>query len=251
MPGRCCRGGACARCGHAVGPGGSPVSIKAIEQRIEALRGMRLRELRRALEDMGLDTAGRVDKESLDELLLVEGAAVLLRPPWERKGRKPPPAPLEGNNVNGALPNKGKSDTLVVFKQGSGAIAVDIDICRGGCIHHSRFVLDTNTNYSVIKKRMALDKLGAAVKGTPAWATEEESAFFGLKQVLVGNLFVGKLECGKFTIASVDRDVSPVGTSGVLGLDFLRIFDWEIDMNAGKVKVTVAQERDKGKFVYK
>eukprot|EP00931_Biecheleriopsis_adriatica_P073910 TRINITY_DN4810_c0_g1_i1.p1 TRINITY_DN4810_c0_g1~~TRINITY_DN4810_c0_g1_i1.p1 ORF type:complete len:352 (+),score=57.20 TRINITY_DN4810_c0_g1_i1:33-1058(+) len=50
-----------------------------IQQRLESLRSMRLRDLKRELEALGCRTDGCVDKESLLELLETQGAAALMQ----------------------------------------------------------------------------------------------------------------------------------------------------------------------------
>lgn len=48
-----------------------------VQQRLEELRGLRLRDLKRELQDLGCRTEGCMDKESLMELLETQGVAAL------------------------------------------------------------------------------------------------------------------------------------------------------------------------------
>jgi len=84
-----------------------------VQQRLEDLRAMRLRDLKRELQAMGCRTEGCMDKESLMELLETQGAAAIA----QGKGRSDP----EGN---GAVPRSG--NPVATFETTMGTFTAEI-----------------------------------------------------------------------------------------------------------------------------
>ena len=148
-----------------LGEGPSRASSRA-DLRMEELRRLRLRDLRRELDKLGLDTLGRVDRESLLELLEDRGREALEQareqPPAEQEPKqepeqeekqqqqqnpfmdaKPPPVAAE--------PERGGAEAKIYlmravsdhgFKTKAKVITVDLEV---GC-SPLRFVLDTACN---------------------------------------------------------------------------------------------------------
>ena len=59
-----------------------------------------------------------------------------------------------------------------------------------------------------------------------------------MRPVSLGSVSLGRLDCGEFLAMPVDMPLPP-GCSGVLGLDFLSRFDWELDFPALKARIAI------------
>lgn len=265
--------------------GGSELLTESLEKakRIEHLRGLGARELRRELGALGLSTRGCIDRESLLEVLESPAAVQALlgdRQPAtsgskERKKRggaargfgsprgeegagATPAAPgqkLQGPEAAAsqaaappASPKEGSTRipiyvTTGVDQYGLGAtsgrvICLDINLSFGSS--PGRFVLDSVTHYSMIKASVA-QNLSARDVGIPEWARGSGSASYEVRQVNLGPAWLGNLACGNLQLASVAGELPiPAGTCGILGLDFLRLFDWDIDVVRESAEVSTA-----------
>ncbi|CAE7235823.1 bre-4, partial [Symbiodinium necroappetens] len=65
----------------------------------------------------------------------------------------------------------------------------------------------------------------------------------GIRQIALSNAFLaeGKIACGEVKLATIPGELPiPIGTAGILGLDFLALFDWDFDVRSEKVRIATA-----------
>jgi len=230
-----------------------------VRARLEELRGLRLRELRRELAALGLSTEGRVDREALLELLETQGASALLMAhrsaisphmgdPTKipKIPRKPACSPHPGSAT---VPiHMMRSADQYGVKAGSTRV-MTVDLECGWGVHPTRFVLDTVCDNSLIKASVA-DALAADDRGRPEWA-EGSDPKLKIRQVCLHASFLGDLNCGILEMASIKGKLPvPLGVAGILGMDFLRLFDWDIDLVKGTASATTAPEDGMGPVPY-
>ncbi|CAE7742282.1 Kcnd3 [Symbiodinium sp. CCMP2456] len=70
-----------------------------------------------------------------------------------------------------------------------------------------------------------------------------EAAGSGIRQIALSNAFLaeGKIACGEVKLATIPGELPiPIGTAGILGLDFLALFDWDFDVRSEKVRIATA-----------
>jgi len=220
-----------------------------VQARLEELRGMRLRDLRRELTSLGLRTEGRVDRESLLELLEAEGVTALLRA--RRAAREPykgySPTLEHIPKMPACSPQSGSAEVPIYMmhsvdqygvKAGSTRV-ITLDLECGIATEPTRFVLDTVSEHSLIKAKVA-ERIGAEDKGVPDWARGADASL-NIRKVGLKTGWLGMLNCGELEVASIVGKLPvPLGTAGILGLDFLRLFDWDFNFTRGCAAVTTA-----------
>jgi len=226
-----------------------------VRRRLGELRAMRARELRQELAALGLRVEGCVDRESLLELLDLQGKAALERqvvtlgPPQpadeqEQRQEEPPCSPEPGS-VTVPIHMTSARSQYGVKAGGTRVVVMDLELGKGAA--PCRFMLDTVSEHSIIKARVA-KSLHGEDRGAPAWAeTQTAVSSSQVKRVFLQRSWIGKLCVGDLTMAAVDGDLPvPTGVSGILGLDFLRLFDWDLDIKGGKATVTTAPPGGQG-----
>lgn len=222
-----------------------------VQQKLEELRALKARDLRKQMIALGLNCEGRVDKESLLELLEDQGADAILHPPKkeetkkkknpfkDKKMKKPPVA---------AKPKAGASAEARIFllrgvsdyglETSAKVITIELEVGMSPL----RFVVDTACHHSVMKESLANNLFQARFCGAPDWAQEEASGS-GIRQIALSNAFLaeGKIACGEVKLATIPGELPiPIGTAGILGLDFLALFDWDFDVRSEKVRIATA-----------
>jgi len=243
---------------------------KKVLKRLEELRALKARDLRRELNELGLNTEGRVDRESLMELLEGQGLEAIQRgsqqpapevkPPQKQqqqtqqkqqqkkqnpfKDSKPPPVAAE--------PEAGGAEARIYllravsdhgFKTTARVITIELEV---GCAP-LRFVVDTACYHSTMKEAVVKNLFQARFDGQPDWAREEAPGS-GIQQAVISNAFLadGKISCGEVTIATIDQELPvPPGCCGILGLDFLTLFDWDFDIKGEKAHIATAPKERK------
>eukprot|EP00931_Biecheleriopsis_adriatica_P055388 TRINITY_DN32736_c0_g1_i1.p1 TRINITY_DN32736_c0_g1~~TRINITY_DN32736_c0_g1_i1.p1 ORF type:complete len:603 (-),score=119.89 TRINITY_DN32736_c0_g1_i1:21-1568(-) len=226
---------------------------KKVVDRMDELRAMKARDLRRELDSLGLRTEGYIDKESLLELLETQGLDAILHPRSAAKTHKPGPEnskekAKEEKHVT-ATPKEGEAVCPIYLKRphceygapspDARAITIDIE-----APDNLRFVLDTATHHSAIKAEVAYS-LNASDLGEPEWA-KRNAPNVGIRLMSLGRCWFGdgKVDCGEVKVFSVPGAELPVptGTAGILGVDFLSLFDWDFDFE--NKTVHIASKKD-------
>eukprot|EP00913_Durusdinium_trenchii_P017188 g16162.t2 len=196
---------------------------KKVLSRMEELRALRARDLRRELNELGLNTEGRVDRESLLELL---------------------EAPEAIEAMERASDGHSEGVTEEPKKEKARVITLDLEV---GC-SPLRFVVDTACYHSIMKENLVENLFQACFSGQPDWA-KEEAPGSGIRQATISNAWLadGKISCGDVLIATIPDDELPVpgGCAGILGLDFLTLFDWDFDIDAKKAQIATAPKERK------
>ncbi|CAJ1362650.1 unnamed protein product, partial [Effrenium voratum] len=178
---------------------------QATQRRMEELRALKARDLRKQLSQLGLDTEGYVDKESLLELLESQGPEAIQRfdsqPPQPQQPPPPqpqqpppqsqqqPPPASEGQKKQNpfkdakpppvaAEPQAGMAECKIFLmrtlqdkgvKSDSKLITIELEV---GC-SPLRFVVDTCSYHSIMKEALASNLHQARLCGEPDWAREE------------------------------------------------------------------------------
>ncbi|CAE8638300.1 unnamed protein product [Polarella glacialis] len=223
--------------------GESGIDISELSSRIASLRALRVRDLKRELTALGLQTEGCVDRDSLLELLERQAPAVLLRRPSEASVSRPTaevvetPKPItfprnKDHWTHSRIFMKTYEDQRVLASAGSSkVITLDLQIGTTAV----RFMVDMASRHSVIKTIIA-KRISAVDVGKPAWASAEARSK-GIRQVSLGKVWFGNLDCGPLELAAVSEGIqTPMGCAGILGLDFLAGFDWEFDVANERVR---------------
>eukprot|EP00438_Fugacium_kawagutii_P024596 Skav200064 [mRNA] locus=scaffold838:72833:74284:+ [translate_table: standard] len=246
---------------------------KKVLQRLDELKTLKARDLKKELNELGLNTEGCVDRESLLELLEGSGLEAIqqaerkpqqeVKPPSQQqepqqkqqqkgqqkqqegqqqnpfKDSKPPPVAAE--------PDAGRAESRIYllravsdhgFKSNARVIAIELEV---GCAP-LRFVVDTACYHSIIKEKVVSNLFQARFCGQPDWA-QEEAPGSGIQQAVISNAFLadGKISCGEVSIASINQELPvPAGCAGILGLDFLTLFDWDFDIEGEKAHIATA-----------
>ncbi|CAK9095471.1 unnamed protein product [Durusdinium trenchii] len=258
---------------------------KKVLSRMEELRALRARDLRRELNELGLNTEGRVDRESLLELLEAPEAIEAMErasdghsegvteepkkekvnqkevkekeleekeEPKEKQKKTNPFKDAEPPPV-AAQPKAGGAEARIHlmraisdhgFKTKARVITLDLEV---GC-SPLRFVVDTACYHSIMKENLVENLFQACFSGQPDWA-KEEAPGSGIRQATISNAWLadGKISCGDVLIATIPDDELPVpgGCAGILGLDFLTLFDWDFDIDAKKAQIATAPKERK------
>lgn len=98
--------------------------------------------------------------------------------------------------------------------------------------------------HSVIKETVA-NELMIKDLGPPEWSKQPEA--YGMRQVDMGPAWLGKIDCGNLQLVSMPGPLPvPIGTCGILGLDFLRLFDWDLDVAGGTAQVATVPKDMEG-----
>lgn len=236
-----------------------------VAARMQELRGLRAKELRQELRALGLSTEGRIDRDALLELLESRGEQAI-RNQAAGKARKSkrggakgfgeepqqpaaggpgaPTAPAAAPLPPPASPVQGIAKIPIYMtigvdqyglKAGGGrVVALDLEVGLGAT--PGRFIIDTVSHHTMIKSKVS-SMLLATDLGVPSWVHGEVPSF-GIRQVSLGGAWLGKLECGELKIAAVDGELPvPLGVCGILGLDFVRLFDWDLDVANERAEV--------------
>lgn len=120
-----------------------------------------------------------------------------------------------------------------------GTRVITLELQVGETASTCRFLLDTVSKHSIIRADKAAD-LSAIDLGVPSWASSAD----GVRQLSLGDALLGTLDCGELKIASIEGDLPvPSGACGILGLDFLQLFDWDLDVE-NEVAVAVTAPED-------
>ena len=250
---------------------------KKVLQRMDELRALKVRDMRRELDELGLDTQGRVDRESLLELLENEGLnAILLKsnqqaeqaPPNVKQRAEQPPPEVKQPSPSQPPPKNPFKDTTKPpvaaepeicgaesrihlmravsdqgFKTKARVITIELEV---GC-SPLRFVVDTASYHSIMKEGVVRNIFQARFCGQPDWAREEAPGS-GIRQAVISNAWLadGKISCGEVSIATIDQELPvPTGCAGILGLDFLTLFDWDFDIKGEKARIATAPKERK------
>eukprot|EP00434_Breviolum_minutum_P026137 symbB.v1.2.023110.t2/scaffold2093.1/size89838/7 len=208
------------------------LDMSQLEERLQEMQGLRVRDLRHELEAMGISTAGRVDRESL--------------PPPKNpfKDTTKPPVAAEPEicgaesriHLMRAVSDQG-------FKTNARVITIELEV---GC-SPLRFVVDTASYHSIMKEGVVRNIFQARFCGQPDWAREEAPGS-GIRQAVISNAWLadGKISCGEVSIATIDQELPvPTGCAGILGLDFLTLFDWDFDIKGEKARIATAPKERK------
>ena len=243
---------------------------KQVLQRMDELRALKVRDLRRELNELGLDTQGRVDRESLLELLENEGLNTM-QPKCNQQAEQPPPdvkEPSQPSQPSQPPPKNPFKDTTKPpvaaepeicgaesrihlmravsdqgFKTNARVITIELEV---GC-SPLRFVVDTASYHSIMKEGVVRNLFQARFCGQPDWAREEAPGS-GIRQAVISNAWLadGKISCGEVSIATIDQELPvPTGCAGILGLDFLTLFDWDFDIKTEKARIATAPKERK------
>mmetsp|Transcript_75106 Transcript_75106/g.208883 ORF Transcript_75106/g.208883 Transcript_75106/m.208883 type:complete len:539 (-) Transcript_75106:246-1862(-) len=189
--------------------------------RLQELRALRARDLRRELVSLGLNTQGCMDKQSLLELLETNAAFVLER--------------TSCSAVSVPIHLLATQDQLGIQMEGR---HITVDLVLGGLPY--RFVMDTGASHTLIMQSMA-SALQAQDMGMPAWATGAMGTQSGMRLVSVPDAHLGPLSCSPLPLVLTPQSLPiPVGVAGIVGLDFIARFDWDIDVAAGQARVATA-----------
>ena len=87
----------------------------------------------------------------------------------------------------------------------------------------------------------------AEVVGPASWASAPDSQNYGINQVRFIAGWLGKIELGPCEMASVEGELPiPLGCCGILGLDFLKLFDWDFNVEAEEAEVATVPRDLKG-----
>eukprot|EP00929_Paragymnodinium_shiwhaense_P078147 TRINITY_DN4045_c0_g1_i1.p1 TRINITY_DN4045_c0_g1~~TRINITY_DN4045_c0_g1_i1.p1 ORF type:complete len:629 (+),score=183.69 TRINITY_DN4045_c0_g1_i1:151-2037(+) len=252
---------------------GGPVIPAAVKRRLEELRSLRVRELRDALTKYGLYTGGCIDKESLVEVLETKGLQVLMRKYNAKKeevrvarqshteavserildiedeyGKKWPiarkPKRTRARDIQRIpihLMRGVDEEAEKDIAPDSCYIGVDLEMGRGG-VKPCRFVLDLSAAHTVLKAAVAED-MGGQDRGMPSWLPKEVCQEHGFRSVDMGMSWFKKFECGQLDIVSMATTSLipvPVGACGILGMDFIRKFEWDFRFDAAEAYVAKA-----------
>lgn len=175
---------------------------------LEDLRGLRVRELRRVLGAAGLDVAGRVDRESLLELLEPEGAV-------ERV--------LAASAARAAQGESSRPQVAEVpLVMAGNCLMMDMTIGQTP----TRFMVDTACPFTMVDHGFA-QQIGAKLipGGDPS-----------APRAILGKVSFGSLECGQAAAVPVQMPLPP-GCHGVLAMDLLQNFEWDFDFPEKTIRV--------------
>jgi len=189
----------------------------ATSEEVEELRSLRTRDLRRKLSEAGLNVTGCFDRESLLELLEADGAV--------ERVLDGPQAEVDEQNV-----------AEVPLLDSDGYIALDLTV--GGSSTPARFMIDTGAPVTVIDHRM-ITTLGAQRALSDNVLPSGLKLPPGAHVYSLGNARLGSLALGEVHVLPVEMPL-PAGCCGLLSLDFLKGFDWELDRVQGKARVAAA-----------
>lgn len=211
-----------------------------LKERLQALRALRPRELRRELDAAGVNTAGCFDRESLLELLEDSGVVARL------VGVAAPDS-IEGSTAEAAVAQvvgEEGADALTIgcgevpLYAADGYIAVDLVVGPGE--QTARFMLDTG-GPTVIGVEAA-----PRIFNTPVFDKAKRALYAGggelprgAQLLSLGRTTIGRLNCGELLALLVEMPLPP-GCCGLLGLDFLQRFHWELDMPGRWLRVAPA-----------
>eukprot|EP00930_Biecheleria_cincta_P087360 TRINITY_DN76602_c0_g1_i1.p1 TRINITY_DN76602_c0_g1~~TRINITY_DN76602_c0_g1_i1.p1 ORF type:complete len:500 (-),score=69.57 TRINITY_DN76602_c0_g1_i1:22-1521(-) len=210
-------------------PTGEPATAWA--QRVQELRTLRARDLRRELAALGLRTDGCTDKESLLELLDTQGIEKLKTSMEDITS-----IPLEML----ATP-----DQFGVSMEGK---HINLNLLLGGLPY--RFVLDTGASNTMIMESMAgalqSRDLGVNVWATGAMGSRDQHS---MRVVSVDQAQLGDMDCGPVQMVITPQALPvPPGTAGILGLDIILKFDWDINIASGSARAAPASEAQSSRF---
>jgi len=229
-----------------------------VQEKMQELRALKARDLRKELSELGLNCEGRVDKDSLLDLLEAQGPEAILHPPQKEKKKEKETNQKQKNPFNeekkpptAAKPEVGKAAEARIFMlravsqfpvdphSATRIITVDLEVGMSPL----RFVVDTASYHSIMKESLAQNLFQARFEGEPEWA-QESAPGMGIRQVAISKAFLadGKIPCGEVKVATMPGDIPdvPTGTAGILGLDFVSLFDWDFDILNEKVKISSA-----------
>lgn len=191
-------------------------TITATPASAEDLRSLRVRELRRTLGAAGLDVAGRVDRESLLELLEPEGAIERVLAATAARVAQ---AEASARAETGEVPIDVSEACLT------------IEIALGSSATPVRFMVDTTAPFTMVDNAAA-QRLGARLQpgGDPA-----------TPRAILGQAAFGQLQCGQLLAVPVQMSFPP-GCDGLLALDFLEQFEWDFDFPQKVARVCLAPQ---------
>lgn len=170
---------------------------------VEELKGLRVKDLKRFLGIAALNVSGCFDRESLMQLLEPEGVA-------ERV--------LEALAAR-AESSKPKVFTIPLVVEENSYLAVDLKLGSNSTV--ARFMIDTSTPFTTILN---------------SWAQSLGGKLVDSHRVTLGSAYLGDLDCGQFIAVPVEMSLPP-DCCGVISLDFLSRFDWELDVPNAQIKV--------------
>lgn len=193
-------------------------------------RELKTRELRRALEAAGVSTRGCFDRESLLEVLARDGVEELVS---KRLAGTPSGA------VEIPIHLVRSVDQYGIKADADSYAAVDLAVGPGGI--PGRFVLDTGASHTIIREDAA-QRFGAQDMDVPVSAQGGTGVQAGgMRLVGLGRASLGTLDCGAVqAVATRGHIPVPPECAGLLGLDFLRRFDWALDVPQRRVLVAPA-----------
>lgn len=215
-------------------PVAAPASVEGSgwAQRAQELRTLRARDLRRELAALGLQTAGYTDKESLLELLDTQGVDKL-------KATAENTASCADDIAAIPLEMLATPDQFGVSMEGR---HINLNLLLGGLPF--RFVLDTGASNTMIMETMA-GALKSRDLGVNVWATGAMGSRdqHGMRVVSVEQARLGAMDCGPVQMVITPQALPvPPGTAGILGLDIILKFDWDIDIVSGQAQVAPASK---------
>lgn len=187
----------------------------------EALRALRLRDLKQVMGAAGLDVVGCVDRESLLELLAKEGAV-------ER---------VLASAAAAASRTKASIVEVPLTVGPPTSPYITIDLTLGPNDAQARFMVDTGAPFTCVANSSVMS-LGGSLASRMATADWGERLPAGAQLLSLGSVKLGGLDCGELLVVPVEMPLPP-GCCGLLSLDFLRRFDWEFDIPRKRARVCV------------
>lgn len=187
--------------------------------------------MRHALEGAGVSTQGRFDRESLLELLALDGVEARIA---ARLAEANPPDAVEV-----PLHMVTSVDHFGIQADGDRYVAVDLAVGPAGV--PARLVLDTGASHTVIREEAArrFGALDLAVNVSAQGGTGVQAR--GMRLVSLGRVALGSLDCGSMQVVATQGPLPvPPGCSGLLGLDFLRRLHLDLDVAGRRAVVAPA-----------
>eukprot|EP00929_Paragymnodinium_shiwhaense_P033104 TRINITY_DN18241_c0_g1_i1.p1 TRINITY_DN18241_c0_g1~~TRINITY_DN18241_c0_g1_i1.p1 ORF type:complete len:467 (-),score=65.83 TRINITY_DN18241_c0_g1_i1:211-1611(-) len=197
---------------------------------IEDLQRLRVRDLRQTLQAAGIRTEGCFDKDSLLDLLKSDSNTALVA--QHLAGGAP-----AGGQGSTKTPKPGVQEFALHFVKGADEFGVKadddryvtLDISIGAAGTATRFVLDTGASNTVLRDDAAL-RLNAQTLPVPVTAQGATGMQGGMRLVSVGRAMLGSFDCGEMQAVATQTVPVPFTCAGLLGLDFIRKFDWQLDI---------------------